>query len=117
MNTVSPQTNRFVDFVSRTAVRLMNLPVPSTTPRLDDEKRAEMDQILQPGDFVLQTDNNFPGWQISQRLLFGAEYSHVAMYVGDGKIIDADTGSGVSEQTSTASAAITLPCCGRATGT
>lgn len=88
---------RLLNQFSRATVAVMNLPVPTTTPTLSESEREELDQLLQPGDIILQSDNRYPGWQISQRLLFGSQYSHAALYSGRGQIIDADSGAGVTE--------------------
>lgn len=70
----------------------MTLPVPSAKPRIGEMDLGE----LEPGDVLLLGDDNYPGWLLMQRLLYGADYSHIGMYVGDGDVIDSDTDKGVT---------------------
>lgn len=74
----------------------MGLPVPTTAPRLTPDQCAQVKQQLQPGDVILQSDDGYPGWQIAERVAVGADFTHVALYAGDGDVIDADSGVGVS---------------------
>ncbi len=70
--------------------------MPTSRPRLAETDLAEVRSHLEPGDILLIGDDNYPGWLLMQRLLYGADYAHTAMYAGNQEVIDADAGRGVT---------------------
>lgn len=58
---------------------------------LSGKKRAQIKQILRPGDLLLETNNQYPGWQFASRLMVGGDWVHSAMYVGNGFVVDIGT--------------------------
>lgn len=91
-------SQRLVNGFSRAAIALMNVPVPSASRPLDDERWGDMVSTLEPGDILLETSNRYPGWQVAQFALYGSDYSHSMVYSGSGRIVDANTDTAVSER-------------------
>lgn len=58
---------------------------------LSPQTRASIKEILQPGDLLLETNNQYPGWQFAARLTVGGDWVHSAMYVGNGFVVDIGT--------------------------
>ena len=55
------------------------------------EKRAdELLEILKPGDILLTTTKNYSPIKVVEKVIGGADYTHVAIYEGDGKMIEAN---------------------------
>ncbi len=71
---------------------LLSIRVPSTTKEISDERRDKICASIQPGDIILETNNPYPGWQVFEKLTLDSDYTHAAMYEGDGKFIEATTG-------------------------
>ncbi|MDQ7822359.1 MAG: YiiX/YebB-like N1pC/P60 family cysteine hydrolase [Candidatus Eremiobacteraeota bacterium] len=72
--------------------KILDIRVPTTTPSITDERREEILKLIEPGDVILETNNAYPGWQRFEKLTMNSDYTHAAMYVGDGKFIEATTG-------------------------
>ncbi|MDQ7826602.1 MAG: YiiX/YebB-like N1pC/P60 family cysteine hydrolase [Candidatus Eremiobacteraeota bacterium] len=71
---------------------LLSLRIPSTTEKMSDERRDKICSVIQPGDIILETNNPYPGWQVFEKVTLDSDYTHAAMYEGDGKFIEATTG-------------------------
>lgn len=55
------------------------------------ENRVEtLLEILQPGDIILTTPQNQPMLKIFEKIVGNSDYTHVAIYEGDGKMIEAN---------------------------
>ena len=61
---------------------------------LKSKSQDNIDIRLQPGDFLFFRSNGAP-WDVAINAV--SEYTHVAVYTGNGKVIDANLFSGVSE--------------------
>lgn len=72
--------------------RILDIRVPTTTPNITPERRDEILKLIQPGDIILETNNAYPGWQRFEKVTLNSDYTHAAMYEGDGKFIEATTG-------------------------
>ncbi len=72
--------------------RILDIRVPTTTPKSTPERRDEILKLIQPGDIILETNNAYPGWQRFEKVTLNSNYTHAAMYEGDGKFIEATTG-------------------------
>lgn len=70
-------------------------PIPATA-MLSREQKAEIANILKPGDLLLETNSCYPGWQLAARFAMASIWMHAAIYVGEGLIIDAGTEPTVS---------------------
>lgn len=81
----------------RMLIRVMNEPMPAASRTLSPEKKDRIKSMLRPGDILLETNNFYPGWQIAERVAFGSSWTHSAMYVGDGHVIDSGTKDYVAE--------------------
>src|ERR1035437_3307341 len=55
---------------------------------LSEEQREEVKSLLKKGDILLESNNAYLSPQIVANLLFGTNWIHSAIYVGDGKVID-----------------------------
>ncbi|CAN5501369.1 hypothetical protein BH10CYA1_BH10CYA1_39620 [soil metagenome] len=65
----------------------VRMPVPSEY-YLSESSRDEVRGLLQPGDIFLESNNAFPGSQIAAKLLFGTDWIHAGIYIGENKVID-----------------------------
>jgi len=72
--------------------KILDIRVPTTTPQITPERRDEILKLIQPGDVILETNNAYPGWQRFEKVTLNSDYTHAAMYEGDGKFIEATTG-------------------------
>lgn len=77
------------DTVEHGALALLSIRVPTTTPPISDERRDAICSCIQPGDIILETDDAYPGWQRMEFLTMRSNYTHAAIYEGDGKFIEA----------------------------
>ncbi|MCE1247483.1 MAG: hypothetical protein LWY06_12635 [Firmicutes bacterium] len=84
-------------------VKLMNVPIPTTVPKISAAQVEEIKSKIKPGDIILETDHRYPGLQILEKIAAGSDFSHAAYYVGDNKLIEANccepSGVGVTEKT------------------
>jgi uncharacterized protein YycO len=71
---------------------ILDIRVPTTTKEISEENRQKILNNIQPGDIILETNNAYPGWQRFEKLFLGSNYTHAAIYEGDGKFIEATTG-------------------------
>ncbi|MBI2266298.1 MAG: hypothetical protein HYU64_14225 [Armatimonadetes bacterium] len=72
--------------------KMLDIRVPTTTKEITEEKRQEILRAIQPGDIILETNNAYPNWQRFEMLTMRSNYTHAAMYEGDGRFIEATTG-------------------------
>lgn len=70
---------------------IMDMPRPTRNKMLSGEQIEEIRQTLQPGDVLLETNDEYPGWQLNAKLFLKSDWVHAALYVGNGQIIDATT--------------------------
>lgn len=71
---------------------LFNIRIPCVGAEMTSEKREKILNTIQPGDIFLETCNAYPGWQVAESVVIGSnKYTHVAIYEGNGKIIEATT--------------------------
>jgi uncharacterized protein YycO len=71
---------------------VLDIRVPTTTKPITPERREQILKLVQPGDIILETNNAYPGWQRFEMITMGSNYTHAAMYEGDGKFLEATTG-------------------------
>jgi uncharacterized protein YycO len=70
---------------------IMDLPRPTARKMLSPEQVQEIKQALQPGDVILEANDEYPGWEVNAKLLLKSDWVHAALYVGNDTIIDATT--------------------------
>lgn len=70
---------------------LMDMPRPTARKKLTPEQVAEIQQTLAPGDVILETNDEYPGWQLNAKLLLKSDWVHAALYVGNNTIVDSTT--------------------------
>jgi len=70
---------------------IMDMPRPTHNKMLSPEQITEIKQTLQPGDVLLETNDNYPGWQVNAKLVLKSDWVHAAIYVGNNTIIDSTT--------------------------
>ena len=51
----------------------------------------EIKKLLKPGDILLTSQNNYPGWQFVEKVLFDSDWTHAAIYIGDGRFVESTT--------------------------
>jgi len=76
-------------------VYALGVRVPTVTPEITPEKRQKILDCVQPGDVILETNNAYPGWQRLEFYSMRSNYTHAAIYEGDGKFLEATTPGGV----------------------
>jgi uncharacterized protein YycO len=54
---------------------------------MPEATRSEIISLLQPGDIFLECSNAYPYSQIVAKLLFGTNWIHAAIYVGNQKVV------------------------------
>ena len=81
----------FLDKVKSKLFENIKQPMLSLYPKMTDEKKATILNLLQPGDLILDTDTNYPISAIAEKIIGDSDFSHVSIYEGDGKRIEANT--------------------------
>lgn len=81
-------------------ILILDVPFLTFSARVTPNEKQRMIRHLQPGDIILTADKLFPVWQWIMRVLGNSDYSHAAIYEGNGNIIEATTfhpsGNGVA---------------------
>jgi Permuted papain-like amidase enzyme, YaeF/YiiX, C92 family len=54
---------------------------------IPEAMRSEIRSLLQPGDVLMESHNAYPYSQIVAKLLFGTNWIHAALYIGDEKVV------------------------------
>ena len=92
--------SKIKNLATKALLLALNIPIYSSTPKITDERREKILNSLQPGDILLETHNNYPFFQIAEKIVANSDFTHAAIYEGDGKMIEANTshedGKGVS---------------------
>ncbi|MFP4498010.1 MAG: YiiX/YebB-like N1pC/P60 family cysteine hydrolase [Vulcanimicrobiota bacterium] len=70
-------------------VKGISLRFPTVTPRLPKEEQKKILELIKPGDIIIETNDGFPIGRVLQKATTGSDYTHAAMYVGNGKYIEA----------------------------
>lgn len=73
------------------AVDVIDLKVPTTSSFITNDQKTEIKNLLQPGDILLSTDNEYPVFQFIEKVTLGTDWTHMVMYMGDGKIAESTT--------------------------
>ncbi|MBY0547977.1 MAG: hypothetical protein K2W95_11840 [Candidatus Obscuribacterales bacterium] len=71
-------------------LQVLDAKVPVLMKQLSAEQKAEIKQLLQPGDILLKDDNSHPMGQLMNRLA-GSRWSHTVFYEGGDYVIDVGT--------------------------
>lgn len=72
---------------------ILNIRVPTVTPKFSEKEVEKMLTVMKPGDIIIETDNSYPGWQFLEKAVFNSDYTHAAIYEGDGKFLEATSGN------------------------
>lgn len=70
---------------------LIDFKVSTTSYYITEEQKKEIKNLLEPGDILLETDNEYPVFQIIEKAALGTDWTHMVMYMGDSKIAEATT--------------------------
>ena len=70
---------------------LIDFKVPTTSHYITKEQKKEIKNLLEPGDIVLETDNEYPMFQLIEKATLGTDWTHMVMYMGAGKVAEATT--------------------------
>ncbi len=81
--------------VSRRFVGLLERRIPTSFDIPSQERREKILAALEPGDVILETNLSYPGWKQMLHHGLGSNYTHAAMYEGDGKFLEATPHGGV----------------------
>jgi len=83
----SPEYEKERDKISSMLNRTL-YRIPTFTKSVSEEERIEILSTLKPGDIILETEDAYPIAQWTEKLMFGTNYSHAAIYEGNGNIIE-----------------------------
>ena len=78
-------------------VLFCDMPSLSNYETISEERKKKIMDTIKPGDIILETDNNYPGWQLMEKVAGKSEHTHAAIYEGNGVFIEATTGPGVTK--------------------
>lgn len=76
-------------------VTIMGRRVPTLKRPISEESRQKVLHDIQPGDVLLETDLAYPGWERMEHYTLRSNYTHAAIYEGEGKFLEATTPGGV----------------------
>ncbi|MCD4783405.1 MAG: hypothetical protein K8T10_06205 [Candidatus Eremiobacteraeota bacterium] len=62
--------------------------IPTLTKTVPKEERKKIMDVLKPGDIILETEDAYPISQWTEKVMFGTDYTHAAVYEGNGYIIE-----------------------------
>ncbi len=68
--------------------KLANIPFPTIVDPMSAEEREKVSSLIQPGDILIQKDENSPIMQTISKVGTGSDFIHAAIYKGDGKILE-----------------------------
>lgn len=85
-------------FIVDKFIKLIDRLVPTTSDFITEKQKTDIKKLIQPGDLFLETNNEFPGWQILEKLFLKTDWTHLAMYMGEGKVAEATTELGKLSQ-------------------
>lgn len=78
-------------FMAAKVIKLIDRLVPTTSSFITEDQKSDVKKLVQPGDLFLETNNEFPGWQILEKVFLKTDWTHLAMYMGNGKVAEATT--------------------------
>ncbi len=76
-------------------VGFMGRRIPTTVREISDEQRDHVIGLVQPGDILLSTSCDYPGLARMEFWTVRSDYTHAAIYEGNGKFLEATTPGGV----------------------
>lgn len=82
-------------FLSHRFVGLLERRIPTFYQPPSEERRLKILEALEPGDVILETNLAYPGWKQMLHFGLGSNFTHVAMYEGNGKFLEASPKVGV----------------------
>ena len=65
-------------------------PVLVAKKEVDENRAEKLLNMLQPGDLILETTQNRPFMKVAEKLAGDSDYTHVAIYEGNGQMIEAN---------------------------
>ncbi len=83
---------RLADCFIKSFLTLLEMPVVSNYPLMTGKRREEILAMVKPGDIILETHNSYPGWQLLEKITGNSDFTHMSIYEGGGKLIEAVTG-------------------------
>ena len=78
----------FWNKVKDKALASLSKPFYSNYPEITEEKKQKIMDSLESGDIILATNANYPTWLAMEKLLGDSDYSHAAIYEGDGYMLE-----------------------------
>lgn len=92
VDTFTPTKEESIKSGESWLTKLLDMRVPTTTQSFPTQERDKVLDLIQPGDVILETNDAYPGWQVLEKTVFNSDYTHAAIYEGDGKFLEATTG-------------------------
>lgn len=83
--------DKLKQFALSKAMKILDHPVLTTVKPFNTKDRDFILENIRPGDIILETDATTPSWGIMEEFAGGGEYTHAAIYEGDGKFLEATT--------------------------
>ncbi|MGE0489524.1 MAG: hypothetical protein AB7S38_09950 [Vulcanimicrobiota bacterium] len=84
-----------LSLVSHRFVSLLERRIPTSFGVMDDQRRQRFLASLEPGDVILETNLAYPGWKQFEHYALQSNYTHAALYEGNGKFLEATPHGGV----------------------
>ncbi|MEW6282506.1 MAG: hypothetical protein AB1758_28110, partial [Candidatus Eremiobacterota bacterium] len=84
-----------LSLLSTRFVGLLERRIPTSFPVPDENRRKKILDALEPGDVILETNLAYPGWKQLVYFTLDSNYTHAALYEGEGKFLEATPHGGV----------------------
>lgn len=78
--------------LSNMLISMLNIRVPTTTKSFALKEKEKVLDLMQPGDIILENNDAYPVWQILEKMALNSDFTHAAIYEGDGKFLEATPG-------------------------
>jgi uncharacterized protein YycO len=73
----------------------LDLRIPTANPETTAEQRQAIMDTLCPGDIILTSDTSYLLWETLEYGAAGSHFTHVCIYEGNGRVLEATVDSGV----------------------
>lgn len=88
MNACSYMSRGTSDNTAVALSKLANIPFPTIMEPMSADEREKVSNLIQPGDILIQKDENSPIMQTISKVGTGSDFIHAAIYKGDGKLLE-----------------------------
>ena len=82
-------SSKIKGLATKAGAAILGMSCWTATPKISEERKQEIMSVVQPGDIILANNDNYPSWEIFEHIVGGGDYTHSAIYEGDGNFIEA----------------------------